>query len=119
MTIGGTVKYFWFSEGYLRTSSHPFSLRDLNVLTHLTNDAIQSQGEQYGKFERGNKLSYAQLQAYVDEQHPKERWKVSDLLKSMKMIAKTVAKISYPIVNPQKGLGFELFGMDFLVDAKF
>lgn len=50
VTIAGTIKYFWYSEGYLRTSSNPFNLKDFNVLTHLTNDAIQSQGEQYGKF---------------------------------------------------------------------
>jgi hypothetical protein len=34
----------------------------------------------------------------------------------MKRIGKAVAKMSYPIVNPQRSTGFELFGMDFLVD---
>lgn len=43
--------YFW-------TSSKTFNLDDLsNKFIHLTNDAIQSKSDDYGKFENGNKLS--------------------------------------------------------------
>lgn len=30
-----------------------------DVMIHLTNDAIQKYGASYGKYEEGNKLSYA------------------------------------------------------------
>ncbi len=51
VTIGKTTKYFWYNEGYLRTSSEYYNLNDIeNVFVHLTNDAIQCDGEKYGKF---------------------------------------------------------------------
>lgn len=30
-------------------------------MIHLTNDAIQKKGEEYGKFEGNNKISFAEL----------------------------------------------------------
>lgn len=33
---------------------------------HLTNDAVQKRLDDYGKFESGNKLSYAEFQKYLD-----------------------------------------------------
>ena len=30
-------------------------------MVHLTNDAVQKLGEEYGKFENGNKISYAEF----------------------------------------------------------
>lgn len=35
-------------------------------MIHLTNDAVQKKGDDYGKFESGNKLSYAEFQKYLD-----------------------------------------------------
>jgi len=49
---------YWYEEGYIRTSSKDFSLKHLsNRLIHLTNDAVQKKGEDYGKFENGNKVN--------------------------------------------------------------
>lgn len=75
-------------------------------MTHLTNDAIQNQGDQYGKYEKGNKLSYQQFQHYLDENHSNMGWKMSDLLKKMKQIAKKIATISYPIINFEQSTCF-------------
>lgn len=33
---------------------------------HLTNDAVQQHSDNYGRFEEGNKLSYPELQRYLD-----------------------------------------------------
>lgn len=58
--IGGVLKAYWYQEGYIRTASEPYQLQDLSdPMVHLTNDAIQKFGENYGKYEPGNKLSYA------------------------------------------------------------
>ena len=35
-------------------------------MVHLTNDAVQKKGEEYGKFENGNKISYSEFQTYLD-----------------------------------------------------
>ena len=55
------------------TRSKKRTCREFNVLNlsnkliHLTNDAIQKKAEDYGKYEPGNKLSYIDLQNYLDK----------------------------------------------------
>ena len=39
---------FFFKEGYIRTSSTPFSVNSTNYFTHLTNNAIQKYSKTYG-----------------------------------------------------------------------
>lgn len=53
----------------------------------MTNDAIQCDSENYGRFEPGNKLSYAQFQRYLEANYQKERYMVEDLNVRMKGIA--------------------------------
>jgi tubulin polyglutamylase TTLL1/tubulin monoglycylase TTLL3/8 len=58
-SINGYLKGYFYEEGYVRTSSQEFTLKNINnKLIHLTNDAIQKFSENYGKFENGNKLSF-------------------------------------------------------------
>ena len=58
-SFNGIFKAYWFPEGYIRTSSTQFSLKKTtNLLVHLTNEAIQKNAEEYGKYEKGNKISY-------------------------------------------------------------
>jgi hypothetical protein len=33
---------------------------------HLTNDAIQKKGDEYGKFEKGNKVSFPEFEKYLE-----------------------------------------------------
>ena len=57
-SVNGLIKGYWYSEGYVRTTSSEYTL-DLNGSNvHLTNDAIQKYLPNYGKYEKGNKLSY-------------------------------------------------------------
>lgn len=47
------LKVYFFKEGYVRTSSSTYSLNEdtfSNINIHLTNNAIQKHGEDYGKF---------------------------------------------------------------------
>lgn len=58
--INGVAYGFHYEEGYLRTSCTEFKNQDFsNKFMHLTNDAIQKNAPDYGKYEYGNKLSYA------------------------------------------------------------
>ena len=58
-TVNGVVKGYWYEDGYLRTTSKEYSLKNVeNRLIHLTNDAIQKKSEGYGKFENCNKVSF-------------------------------------------------------------
>jgi hypothetical protein len=43
---------YFYKEGYIRTSSYEYDISDLsNRDIHLTNDAVQGENEEYGKYE--------------------------------------------------------------------
>ena len=53
----------------MRTCSEEYKADDDNVLNkfvHLTNNAIQKHGENYGTHENGNQLSFKDLEKYVE-----------------------------------------------------
>lgn len=65
--VNGCIKGYWYADGYVRTSSAEYKLNNSNHSIHLTNDAIQKYLPDYGKYEKGNKLSYDQLEAYIQK----------------------------------------------------
>jgi hypothetical protein len=38
-------------------------------MVHLTNDAIQKNSDQYGKFEGGNKVSFNEFEKYISNNY--------------------------------------------------
>lgn len=56
--INGHKKGYWYQDGYIRTTSYEYSTKNSFGSVHLTNDAIQKNLPDYGKYEKGNKLSY-------------------------------------------------------------
>lgn len=55
------MKVYFFKQGYIRTSSYKYSTEESTIgdnNVHLTNNAVQKENEQYGKFEDGNQLSF-------------------------------------------------------------
>lgn len=56
-SINGQLKGYMYRDCYFRTSSKQFDLNNLSKLVHLTNDAVQMNSDDYGKFENANKLS--------------------------------------------------------------
>lgn len=42
-------------------------------MIHLTNDAVQKKDRNYGKYESGNKLTFQELQQYIDAVFPGDR----------------------------------------------
>ena len=50
---------YFYKEGYLRTSSTPFTLDiENNKNVHLTNNCFQKHLDNYGTFEPGNTISF-------------------------------------------------------------
>lgn len=52
----------------MRLSSETFSLSEQTIkdkFMHLTNNAIQKHGKNYGKFESGNIISYADYEVWI------------------------------------------------------
>ena len=57
--VNGICKGYWYQEGYIRTASKEFNMKNLaNKMIHLTNEAIQKKGDDFGKFESGNKVTF-------------------------------------------------------------
>jgi hypothetical protein len=47
----GVIKGYWYREGYVRTSSYKYDLRQVgDPMIHLTNDAIQKNCPDYGRY---------------------------------------------------------------------
>ena len=64
--LNGQMRGYCYEECYMRTSSRPFDVSSLSRYVHLTNDAIQAQAPDYGKYEEGNKLSEGVCGRYID-----------------------------------------------------
>lgn len=98
----GILKGYWYEEGYIRTSGHLFSLDELNNnFKHLTNDAIQKYSDNYGKYEKGNKISYGEFQRYLESINSKHNF-MKDIYSCMKKIASDALKATGLFVDPTR-----------------
>lgn len=89
-----------------------------NKLVHLTNDAIQKKGKEYGRFESANKMSFTEFQEYLAEKTKMGKGKFARSYDQMKLIARDLIESVYQKLNPKrKQFAFELFGLDFMLDA--
>ncbi|CAI2376038.1 unnamed protein product [Moneuplotes crassus] len=131
------LKVYFFKEGYLRTSSEAFSLSEENIdkeYVHLTNNAVQINSTNYGKFEDGNQMSFNDFQDYLTEHDPDLVEKTlrnldipegeevdlkSYILSEMKkLVVLTFLSSRENFLNKSKNSSFEIFGFDFIVDCK-
>ena len=114
---------YFYQEGYIRTSSFKYSNGNLTDRdTHLTNDAVQLQHTEYGKYEPGNKVSFKDFETYLmahrgvsfrEQILPRIRDAVRDTLAafwSRLQLLQETAKIQ--VIYNQ----FELLGYDFMID---
>ncbi|CAD8122582.1 unnamed protein product [Paramecium sonneborni] len=117
----GIFKGYWYQEGYIRTSSKEFTTKCLDRFVHLTNDAVQSKDQDYGKHEPGNKISYLEFQRYVEVNHPNTKFNFFiDIYPKMKSAALEMMKATYGKIDPHRRINsFELYGLDFMIDDNF
>lgn len=121
-SVNGLLKAFWYQEGYIRTSSYQYDIEDLdNNLIHLTNDAIQKYGDNYSRYEPGNKLSYSEFQRYLDMNFTGKKYNFdADILPRMKEMAADAIRANFHRLDVKRKLNnFEVFGLDFMIDNHF
>ena len=69
--INQDMEVYFFKEGYLRTSSFEYRLDNTkDQMVHLTNNAVQKNNKDYGRFEDGNQLDFDQFQEYINQHYP-------------------------------------------------
>lgn len=119
-SVNGKFKGYWFKRGYIRTSSNQYTLNHSEACVHLTNDAVQKLLPDYGRFEKGNKLSYEDFQTYLTKQFGNKYNFFDDVYPQMKAMATDALKASSFGMDPNKKQhNFELFGLDFMIDGQF
>ena len=113
---------YFFREGYLRTSSQPYSMNDANLdddFVHLTNNAIQKKAASYGKHEDGNQLSFSDFKRMIRKSDYNVDFEVDILQKMKYLCAVTLSSIKKKINCNKRRHCFELFGFDFFIDDDF
>lgn len=121
-SINGVLQGYFYNEGYLRTASKEYNKKNLaNKFIHLTNDAIQKRGEDYGKYESGNKLTYSEFQRYIETYYSDSGFNFfNNILPSIRNIVKDTILAVFLKIDPKKRLHtFEIIGYDFLIDEDF
>lgn len=111
-----------YRDCYFRTSSKAFDLNNLHSrFVHLTNDAVQMNSEDYGKFESGNKLSINDFQRYLDQTFPsKSICFMRDLFPTMERLVTDSFRAVHKKIDPHRNRNaFEIFGYDFMIDQNF
>lgn len=69
------------------------------MFTHLTNDAVQKNGQDYGKYEKGNKVSYTDFQKYLTYSLGLDVDFNRDILGKMKELATDSIKATYLLLD--------------------
>lgn len=121
-SINGVLKGYMYRDCYFRTSSKPFDLNNLGSrLIHLTNDAVQMNADDYGKFESANKLSINDFQRYLDQNHSSKSIDfMRDLFPIMeRLVADSFRAVAKKIDPHRLQNQFEVFGYDFMIDENF
>jgi len=119
-SVNGHMLGYFYTDGYLRTSSKEFSVQNLsNKYIHLTNDAIQKNSEDYGKFENANKLSYQDFDRYFLE-NPLGDYELRftrDFLPQIRALVRDTFRSVERKIDPERRTNtFEVFGYDFMID---
>ena len=110
-----------YKHGYLRTSSFGYDMKNENNYVHLTNNCLQQHGDNYGKHEDGNTLSFEVFQKYLDEKFPQYNLDVRThfVPRMHDLIIDTILSSKKQFTAMYRENTFELFGFDFLIDEDF
>jgi Tubulin-tyrosine ligase family len=121
-SMNGFQKGYFYRDCYFRTSCKEFTIENLsNKYIHLTNDAIQKNSEDYGKFENGNKLSINDFQRYLDSHYAHLSINfMRDIFSQIERLVSDTYRAVYGKIDPSRVKNcFELFGYDFMIDEDF
>ena len=120
--VSHTGKWYFFKEGYLRTSASDFEMDSKdpdNQFVHLTNNAVQKFSQGYGQYEDGNQLSFNRFQEHLNNEGRGLNFR-EDCLPKIKEMIRLSLLATRKKLNPEgRKFCFELFGYDFIVDNDF
>jgi hypothetical protein len=119
-TFADHVQGYFFKEGYLRTSCKEFNVKNTkDKFIHLTNDAVQKDHEDYGKFESGNKLSYYDFQKILNSTNSNQDFFSQMFPQIVDIVKDSIASVKNIVNDEEKLHSFEVLGYDFMIDEDF
>ena len=130
-SINGHLKGYFYEDCYIRTSCKEFDIQNLdNKYIHLTNDAVQKNSQDYGKYENGNKMSLHDFQKYLKflgnpanpsgDSYYANIDVFRDLMPQIRKLVTDSYRSVYRKIDPGRlRNSFELFGYDFMLDEDF
>ena len=114
-------EFYYYVPGYVRTSSHSYTMDNSLNYVHLTNNCLQQLGDKYGQYEEGNTIGYEEFNRYLAEKYSNEKINFEkDVLSRMKdLMIDTYLSTKHELNPKQRKNCFELLGYDFMIDEDF
>ena len=113
-------KVYMFNEGHLKCCSVKYDLDLKDNFSHITNYSFQKYNNNFGKYEKGNEVSFDDLQYNIQVNYNNCIDFKSEILPKIKHIIKFVFQsVKNKINGLNRNYTFEIYGFDFMLDIDF
>jgi hypothetical protein len=113
-------KVYMFNEGHLKCCSVKYDLNIDDNFSHLTNYSFQKYNNNFGKYEKGNEVSFDDLQYNIQVNYNNCINFKSEVMPKIKNIIKFVFQsVKNKINGLNRNYTFEIYGFDFMLDIDF
>ena len=113
-------KVYMFNEGHLKCCSVEYNLNLDDNFSHLTNYSFQKYNNNFGKYEKGNEVSFDDLQYNIKVNYNDCVDFKNEIIPKIKKIIKFVFQsVKNKINGLNRNFTFEIYGFDFMLDNKF
>ena len=113
-------KVYMFNEGHLKCCSVQYDLNINNSFSHLTNYSFQKYNDNFGKYEKGNEVSFDDLQYNIQVNYNNSIDFKDEVIPKIKKIIKFVFQsVKNKINGLNRNYTFEIYGFDFMLDINY
>ena len=113
-------KVYMFNEGHLKCCSVKYDLDACDTFSHLTNYSFQKYNNNFGKYEKGNEVSFDDLQYNIQVNYNNKVDFKTEIIPKIKHIIKFVFQsVKTKINGLNRNYTFEIYGFDFMLDIDF